>query len=275
MQEENSWFDKSNVRIFALFILAFSFIYLDSINQKYFKRTKSLINDAVSQASYVVTWPIRELLASPGYIRSIINLKKENERIDNLEKKVQELIIEKKFIQLDNQKLKIFLLEEQPYIADTIQAKVITRTKGIFSQSIIINKGTGDGIINGNPIVKNNFLIGQVLEANFQSSRVMLLTDINSRIPVLIGEQLMQAILVGDPSSKSQLSLQYLPKKYNLKNGDKIYTSDIDGVLKRGILIGSITEVKQDETNKTLSYFIQLDYNPYQADYVSVFVTKE
>ena len=81
MQEENSWFDKSNVRIFALFILAFSFIYLDSINQKYFKRTKSLINDAVSQASYVVTWPIRELLASPGYIRSIINLKKENERI--------------------------------------------------------------------------------------------------------------------------------------------------------------------------------------------------
>ena len=103
----------------------------------------------------------------------------------------------------------------------------------------------------------------------------MLLTDINSRIPILIGEQLKQAILVGDPSSKSKLNFQYLSKKYKLKNGDKIYTSDLDGVLKRGILIGSITEVKKDENNKILNYFIQLDYNPYQADYVSIFIAKK
>ena len=86
---------------------------------------------------------------------------------------------------------------------------------------------------------------------------------------------MIQAILVGDPSSESQLSLQYLPKKFHLKSGDKIYTSDIEGILKRGILIGSITKVKQDENNKILNYFIQLDYNPYQADYVSVFVYKK
>jgi rod shape-determining protein MreC len=275
MQDENNWFDKSKLRISILFILAFSLIYLDSTKQKYFKKTKSFINDAVSQASYVVSWPIKELLATPSYIRSIIILKKENEKINNLEKKIQELIIEKNFIRLDNKKLKNFLAEEEYYSADTVQAKVISKTKGIFSQSIIINKGIKDGIRNGSPIVKNNFLIGQVMEANFQSSRVMLLTDINSRIPILIGEQLIQAILVGDPSSKSKLSLKYLPKKHNLKSGDKIYTSDIEGVLKKGILIGSITEVKQDENNKMLNYFIQLDYNSYQADYVSVFIAKK
>jgi rod shape-determining protein MreC len=275
MQEENSWFDKSNLRIFVLFVIAFSFIYLDSINQKYFKRTKSLINDVVSRASYVVTWPIRELLASPNYIRSIIVLKENNEGIDDLKNKVQELINENNFLKLDNQKLKDFVAEEELYSSDTVQAKIILKSKGIFSQSIVINKGTKDGIKNGSPIIKNNFLIGQVLEANFQSSRVMLLTDINSRIPVLIGGQLIQAILVGDPSSKSKVSLQYLPKKHKLENGDKIYTSDIEGVLKRGILIGSIVEVKQNETNKMQNYLIQLHYNSYQADYVSVFVSKK
>jgi rod shape-determining protein MreC len=275
MQEENSWFDKSNLRIFVLFVIAFSFIYLDSINQKYFKRTKSLINDVVSRASYVVTWPIRELLASPNYIRSIIVLKENNEGIDDLKNKVQELINENNFLKLDNQKLKDFVAEEELYSSDTVQAKIILKSKGIFSQSIVINKGTKDGIKNGSPIIKNNFLIGQVLEVNFQSSRVMLLTDINSRIPVLIGEKLIQAILVGDPSSKSKLSLQYLSKKFKLQNRDKIYTSDIEGVLKRGISIGSITEVKQNENNKMQNYFIKLNYSPYQADYVSVFVSKK
>jgi rod shape-determining protein MreC len=275
MNEENSWFDKSNLRIFVLFVLAFSFIYLDGTNQKYFKKTKSLINDAVSQASYVVTWPIRELLASPSYIKSIIVLKKNNEEINNLKNKVEELIVENNFLKLDSQKLKDFLAEEESYSADTVQAKIILRSKGIFSQSIVINRGSKEGVKNGSPIVKNNFLIGQVLEANFQSSRVMLLTDINSRIPVLIGGQLIQAILVGDPSSKSKVSLQYLPKKHKLENGDKIYTSDIEGFLKRGILIGSIVEVKQNETNKMQNYLIQLHYNSYQADYVSVFVSKK
>jgi rod shape-determining protein MreC len=275
MREENSWFDKSNLRIFVLFIIAFSFVYLDSINQKYFKRTKLFINDAVSQTSYLITWPIIELLRSPYYIRSIIALKKENNKINKLEKKIEGLVIEKNFIQLDNKKLKKFLSEEQFYIADTVQAKVILKTKGIFSQSITINKGINHGIRDGSPIIKNNFLIGQVSEANFQSSRVMLLTDINSRIPVLIGEQLVQAILVGDPSSKSKLSLQYLTKKSNLKEGDIIYTSDIEGVLKRGILIGSIIEVKKDENNKMLNYSIQLNSNSLQADYVSVFISKK
>ena len=275
MKEENSWFDKSTLRIFVLFLLAFSFIYLDSTNQKYFKKTKSIINDVVFQVSHLITWPINKILASPSYIRSIIILKKESKKINNLEKKLQKLIIEKNFLQLDNQKLIKFLSEEQLYFTDTVQAKVISKTKKIFSESIVINKGAKDGIKKGSPIVKNNFLIGQISEVNFQTSRVMLLTDINSRIPILIGEQLKQAILVGDPSSKSKLNFQYLSKKYKLKNEDKIYTSDLDGVLKRGILIGSITEVKKDENNKILNYFIQLDYNPYQADYVSIFIAKK
>lgn len=130
-----------------------------------------------------------------------------------------------------------------------------------------------------------------MIEANFNSSRVILLTDINSRVPILVGENLTQAILVGDPSVKSKLSLQYLPRTHKLKHGDRIYTSNIDGILKKGILIGSINQIPQidnvekeslkiqnNNTNKIKikqNFEIQLGHDPYQLDYVSIFIDKK
>ena len=135
-----------------------------------------------------------------------------------------------------------------------------------------INKGAGDGLKIGNPVVKNNNLIGQIEEVNYKSSRIKLLNDINSNIPVVIGELLTQAIFSGDPSSKSKFNIQYLPKNFQLNNGDSIYTSDIDGILKKGILVGTVSDVKYDESTKKQTYSINFNYNPYQTDYVSVFI---
>ena len=100
------------------------------------------------------------------------------------------------------------------------------RVNTITASSMTINKGAGEGIKIGNPVVKNNNLIGQVEEVNYKSSRVKLLSDINSNIPVLVGELLTQAIFSGDPSSKSKFNIQYLPKNFRLKSGDSIYTSE-------------------------------------------------
>ena len=149
---------------------------------------------------------------------------------------------------------------------------MILKVNTITANSITINKGAGEGLKIGNPVVKNNNLIGQVEEVNYKSSRVKLLTDINSNIPVLIGEVLAQAIFSGDPSSKSKFNIQYLPKNFRLMNGDNIYTSDIDGILKKGILIGTVSDVKYDESIKKQSYSINFNYNLYQTDYVSVFI---
>jgi len=121
-------------------------------------------------------------------------------------------------------------------------------------------------------VVKNNNLIGQVEEVNYKSSRVKLLSDINSNIPVLVGELLTQAIFSGDPSSKRKFSIQYLPKNFLFMNGDNIYTSDIDGILKKGILIGTVSDAKYDKSTKKQTYSINFNYNPYQTDHVSVFI---
>jgi rod shape-determining protein MreC len=272
MNAKNGWFEQGNLRAVLLFSIACLFIYLDNFNQKYFKNTKAVINDAVAHSSYIITWPIKEVLNIPSYVVNIATLKKENEQISILQKEKQKLITDNNFLRQESQKIQKFIEEEKIYQNETILAKVILRVNTITSSSLTINKGAGDRMKIGNPVVKNNNLIGQLDEVNYKSSRVMLLSDINSNIPVLVGEFLTQAIFSGDPSSKSKFNIQYLPKNFRLKSGDSIYTSDIDGILKKGILVGTVSDVKYDESAKKQSYSINFNYKLHQTDYVSVFI---
>ena len=272
MNAKNSWFEQNNLRVFLLFSVACLFIYLDSVNQKYFKNTKAVINDSVAYSSYIITWPIKEALNIPGYVMHIVTLNKENEQIRILQEEKQKLITDNKFLIDENKKIQRFIQEEKIYQNETIPAKVILRVNAITASSMTINKGAGDGMKIGNPVVKNNNLIGQLEEVNYKSSRVKLLSDINSNIPVTIGELLTQAIFSGDPSSKSKFNIQYLPKNFLLKSGDSIYTSNIDGILKKGILVGTVSDVKYDESTKKQSYSINFNYELHQTDYVSVFI---
>ena len=272
MNAKNSWFEKSNLRVFLLFSIACSFIYLDNYNQKYFKNTKAVINDTIVHSSFIITWPIKEVLNIPSYVINIATLKKENEQISILQEEKQKLIADNNFLRQEKQKIQKFIQEEKIYQDEVILAKVILRVNTITANSITINKGAGDGLKVGNPVVKNNNLIGQVEEVNYKSSRVKLLSDINSNIPVLVGELLTQAIFSGDPSSKRKFSIQYLPKNFLFMNGDNIYTSDIDGILKKGILVGTVSDAKYDESIKKQTYSINFNYSPYQTDYVSVFI---
>ncbi|MDB4023386.1 rod shape-determining protein MreC, partial [Pelagibacteraceae bacterium] len=268
MNAQNSWFEQTKLRAVLLFSVACSFIYLDNFNQKYFKNTKAVINDVVAHSSYIITWPIKEVLNVPGYVMHIVTLNKENEQIRILQEERQKLIADNKFLRQKNQKTRRFIQEEKLYQDEAIPAKVILRVNAITANSMTINKGAGDGIKIGNPVVKNNNLIGQVEEVNYKSSRVKLLSDINSNIPVLVGEFLTQAIFSGDPSSKMKFNIEYLPKNFRLKNGDDIYTSDIDGILKKGILIGTVSDAKYDDSTKKQSYSINFNYKLHQTDYV-------
>jgi len=81
----------------------------------------------------------------------------------------------------------------------------------------LIDKGSLDNVKIGYPVIKNNNLIGQISEVNLKSSRVILLKDLNSRIPVLIGEKLFNAIMTGDTNTPGGVKFEFLPKVYEFK----------------------------------------------------------
>ena len=133
--------------------------------------------------------------------------------------------------------------------------------KIISLQEEIINKGKDHGIKVGDPLVKNNILVGKIFKTNFNSSHGILITNINSRIPVRIGKKNYKAIVVGNPKSEKQLNLEFLPKEYIFEDGDIIYTTNIENIMPDGILVGQIKLTNDgDFEAKPLYDFSQLDY---------------
>ena len=104
---------------------------------------------------------------------------------------------------------------------------------------MIINKGTKSGIKKGMPVTENSYLVGRVVETNFLSSRILLLTDLNSRIPVTFGSDSSQAILTG--SGTKNPKLEYLPEGYIPKDEVNIYASGKDRIFTPGTPIGKTT----------------------------------
>ena len=80
--------------------------------------------------------------------------------------------------------------------------------------------------------------IGRIVDVNFFSSRVLLVTDLNSKIPVLIEPSGHHAILSG--RGKNELTLEYLPKNHKVQSGNKVYTSGKEGIFSPGIPIGEV-----------------------------------
>ena len=109
------------------------------------------------------------------------------------------------------------------------------------------------------PVMDKDFLIGRVVETNYLSSRVLLLNDLNSRIPVTFGEDGIQAILKG--SGESRPILEYLPEGYIVQEGIDVFTSGKDGIFSPGSPIGTTTEegnVKLFSESSQLS-FVKVD----------------
>jgi rod shape-determining protein MreC len=245
----------------SLIILAIIIFFLDIYNFSFMKPVRSLVNDGIYRISLVTSSPLRFLPNLSNEISTLINIKKENIKLkDELAQyRTKELNIE--YLASQNKVLNKFLKDESisEESEKIIFARVLLDKKSPYLQSIIINKGSKAGVLKGMPILDRDFLIGRVVETNYLSSRVLLLNDLNSRIPVTLGKEGVQAILKGNGGSKP--ILEYLPEEYKVEEGLNIFTSGKDQIFTKGTPVGSTNingEVILFSDSRQLSY-IKID----------------
>ena len=227
--------------VFLLFLAATIF-FLDIYGFGFMKPIRSGINDSIYRISLVASSPSRFFPQVTGGITNLLTLKKENKRL----KKEIEIFKQKEFnveyLTNENKNLKKILdSDESLFEENIIISKVLIDKSSPYLKSIIINRGSKAGVLKGMPVMDKDFLIGRVVETNYASSRVLLLSDLNSRIPVVFGENQTQAILKGNGGPKP--SLEYLPEGYIIKEGLDIFTSGKDGIFLAGSPIGITTDV--------------------------------
>lgn len=117
-----------------------------------------------------------------------------------------------------------------------VAARTVSEARGPFSNTRLANAGREKGIITGNPVMSENGLVGRVIGVTDGASRILLLTDIASRTPVMIERTNARAILTGDGGPNPRL--EYLRGQEPVKPGDRLVTSGDGGVLPRGLPVG-------------------------------------
>ena len=248
---------------FSLFVLLFSSIFLIVLGKFNFTAINYLkitINEVVYRTSFVASIPEKYITYSYRAIEKHIKLYKDY----NFQKKELEKLKSKKyevkFLEAENKRLKK-VLNDINYSSELVIAKVIIDKQSPFLRSIIINKGSKNNIKKGMSVLSDSYLIGKVVEVNYMTSRVLLLSDLNSKIPVTIEPGSIQSILSGDGGNSG--NIQYTKDNLPIADGSIIYTSGTGGLLKSGIPIGKI---EQNENQNSVNFFIDFS----QLRYVKV-----
>ena len=225
--------------ILGLIFFSIIILILGSFNFKPINILKKAIKELVYTSSFIVSVPenfIKSTYANTNY--HFTHYKTHLEMKDELEK-LKSKDLNYQIINLENIKYK--KLVDDYFIKDNETfAKVLIDKKSPFLRSIIINKGSKNNIKLGMIALEEDYLVGKVVEVNFFTSRILLISDINSKIPVSLQPGDFQAILSGKKKQKG--SLQYIQSE-NLKNvnGDlQVVTSGAGRVFKSGIPVGKI-----------------------------------
>jgi len=258
--------------LLGLIFFSIIFLILGSYNFKVVDLVKISIKEVVYRSSFIVSGP--EKIIGIGFnkitdhINHYSNYKNMEEKLDKLEA----LDLSNQIITLENIKYKK-LVDDYFIKNNEIFAKVLIDKNSPFLRSVVLNKGSKNNIKLGMAVLDGEYLIGKVVEVNFFTSRVLLISDINSKIPVSISPNDVQAIMSGD--GKQNATLQYT-QGTDLKNNNEdmmVTTSGAGGLFKSGILIGKINFTEISTTNN-LKVNIYKDFS--QLKYVKVIsFTKE
>ena len=244
---------KQKFSLFVLIILSIVFIYVETIEARPLNYLRSFLKDTIYRGALIVSTPSKVFGNLTNYAKEHVNLysnysqlKKENEKLKNN-------ISETNFLELENTQLRKLIEEQVASGFNLVSARVMLDKQSPYLNSFIINIGGNKGIKNGMAALDGKNFIGRIVDVNFFSSRVLLVSDLNSKIPVLVEPSAHHAILTGHGINK--LTLEYLPEKHTIQNGDKVYTSGKEGIFSPGIPIG---EVKIDNNLITVLLFSDL-----------------
>ena len=246
--------------LLTLIFLSLTILFLGSFNFKAIQYIKIGIKEVIYRSSFVVSIPenyVKKLnLQLKNHLNLYENYKKNEILLDNLKKK--ELTNE--FLVLENEKLRSLINESIQ--SEDIYAKVLVDKDSPYLKSIVLNKGSKNNVKLGMAIIDDSYLVGKIIEVNYTNSRALLLSDLNSKIPVLLEPLDIHAVLSG--AGKNYGVIEFTKEEYDKKvNNDEIivYTSGHGGLFKPGLPVGKINNknLKKNIVN-FFSDFGQLDY---------------
>jgi len=240
---------KQKFSLSFLILFSISIIFLDKFSIPPISFVKNIISDIVYRAAVIAVVPGKVIMYVGSQTKKHLTIYSENIALKKEISLLKKDQLDASFLKTENENLKLVLGLEKDQITerDTVTiARVMTDQISPYLKSLLINKGTKHEITKGMTVFSKNYLIGTVIETNYLSSRVLLITDLNSKIPSIIEGTDVNVILAGN-GNKNDFTLDYLPEEFVLEPNKIIYTSGKDGFLKAGMPVAETYLNKKNE----------------------------
>ncbi len=259
--------NKQKFSLLSLILFSIFFLVLGNFNFKIIKFNRTIIKEIIYYSSTIVSLPENIIKNSFNKVSDHFYHYDDYTKIKSNLRELKNKNLEKEIITFENIELKkliddYFVEDRQAY------AKVLIDKQSPFLRSIVINKGSKNGVKAGMAVYDDIYLVGKIVEVNFLTSRVLLISDINSKIPITIQPTNLQGIMSGLDQKKGQL--QYINKEKLINDNIEtllVVTSGIGGIFRSGIPIGEINLADALENNKLVVNFYR---NFTQLKYVKI-----
>ena len=240
--------------LFVLVILSIILIFLETIEAKPLNKVRSFVKDVVYRSATIVSFPLKSVNNFASFLENHLNLYSNYNELIKENNELKNNISKTDFLELENSQLRKLIDEQIESSSNLVSARVMIDKQSPYLNSFVINIGSNKGIKNGMAVLDGKNFIGRIVDVNFFSSRVLLVSDLNSKIPVLSEPSGSHAILSGHGTNEP--TLEYLSKNNGIQDGDKIYTSGKEGIFTPGLVVG---KAKIEKNKIKVLLFADLD----------------
>ena len=250
--------DKQKFSLLTLLFISIFVIILSSFDLKIINLVKFGIKEVVYRSSYLISIPENKIHNIKQQITNHLEIYNNYKDIESELNILKEEKLTNNFLKLENKKLRNLINESVS--SEEILAKVLIDKESPFLKSIVLNKGSKDNIKIGMAIMDSSYLVGKIIEVNYTNSRALLLSDLNSKIPVMLLPDRIQAVVSG--TGENHGIIEYTKEKLDNEINEKdriIYTSGFAGLFKSGIPVGRMFKESNGQID-FFSKFTQLEY---------------
>lgn len=230
------------------------------------ERTRALVLDILTPAFDILSRPASAISNSVAYIHELSNLRQENQRLKEENENLAHWHTVATRLNSEN----AVLHQQLNYVPEPDPAFITARVIGDvassgFGQSLLLSAGARDGVRKGQAVMSGEFLVGYIAQVADHVSRLLLLTDINAHLPVVVDSTHTRAILSGD--NRDMPRLDYLSGNANIQVGDLVVTSASGAAFPPGLTVGTIAgttdgifRVSPAVSRDQLEYVTVVDY---------------
>lgn len=244
------WFDKKTVVLCVAFITVFLLVISAARLQNRYPLMASLAASVMAPFDYVFSGVAGAVRQGTHFTRDVASVFQENQALRSENQELRHVVFQLTEKAAENERLQAMLEFRTKSVAFQMKAAtVIGRDPGTLSQSLLISQGSRDGIRANMPVVTPQGLVGHVMEVFPGTAKVRLLVDAGSSAAAMVQRTQSRAvgIVEGNPSQAIYLRMKNLTRDGDVIKGDKIMTSGLGGIYPKGLLIGEVYDVVDDE----------------------------